>query len=404
MPGDVEGAVGRADAAILVVDDDPSKRVALAAVLRPLGYMTIEAESGVAALREVTRRTFAVILMDVLMPEMDGYETARLIRMRRESEHTPIIFVTAYARDEAQIPFAYASGAVDFIFAPVVPDILRAKVSIFVEMFLRSSELRHARAQLELNVARLKELDRLKEEFVAIVTHELRTPLTSVAGYLDLALETDDDLPPLDEQREHCIGVARRNTQRLIDLVEDLLLVRGVEAGREVLARVPVAVSRLAAERLESVALMARGKDLTLVDYIAPDLVVEADERRLAQVIDNLLANAIKYTPPGGLVQLDLRSSPGGLELMVTDTGIGIPAADQPMLFDPFFRATNVSSSSSPGTGLGLSVTRLLVEALGGTIGFESTEGSGSCFTITMPLPVVPLRLKEPADAKLALT
>jgi diguanylate cyclase (GGDEF)-like protein/PAS domain S-box-containing protein len=134
-------SASKSGAPILIVDDNPGKRTAIASIVRPLGHEVIEAESGEAALKAVLASTFAVILLDVQMPLMGGYETARLIRMRKQSEHTPIIFVTAYARDEAQIPDAYASGAVDFMFAPLVPDILRAKVSVFTELALKSREL-----------------------------------------------------------------------------------------------------------------------------------------------------------------------------------------------------------------------------------------------------------------------
>ena len=134
-------------AQILIVDDSAAKRVAIRSIVEPLGHSVVEAASGEAALKAVTAQTFAVILMDVQMPEMGGYETARLIRMRKQSEHTPIIFVTAYARDEAEIPMAYESGAVDFIFAPIVPDVLRAKISVFVELFLKSHALENAEAR-----------------------------------------------------------------------------------------------------------------------------------------------------------------------------------------------------------------------------------------------------------------
>lgn len=141
------GAAADAGPAILVVDDNTAKRLAIEAVLQPLGHQIICVESGEAALAQVMQRTFAVILMDVQMPEMDGYETARFIRMREQSEHTPIIFVTAHVRDEAQIPIAYSSGAVDFIFAPIVPDVLRAKVSIFVDLFSKSTALENSQRQ-----------------------------------------------------------------------------------------------------------------------------------------------------------------------------------------------------------------------------------------------------------------
>jgi signal transduction histidine kinase len=131
-------------------------------------------------------------------------------------------------------------------------------------------------------------------------------------------------------------------------------------------------------------------------------VTVDADERRMAQVVDNLLSNAIKYTLPGGDVRLHLERGTKGVRLTVTDTGIGIPLADQAQVFDPFFRAGNVSGSASPGTGLGLSVTRRLVEALGGTVEFDTVEDRGSCFTVDLPLPLLPLlpqlvRLKDAA-------
>jgi PAS domain S-box-containing protein len=129
------------DAHILVVDDSLGKRVAIRSIVEPLGHTVVEAESGEAALEAVVAQTFAVILMDVQMPDMNGYETAQLIRMRKQSEHTPVIFITAYDTEQADVPFAYASGAVDFIFAPIIPDVLRAKVSVFVELFLNSRDL-----------------------------------------------------------------------------------------------------------------------------------------------------------------------------------------------------------------------------------------------------------------------
>jgi diguanylate cyclase (GGDEF)-like protein/PAS domain S-box-containing protein len=145
-----EAVVAAPAAAILIVDDNAGKRLSIQSTLAPLGHMTVEADSGEAALRAVMKRSFAVILMDVHMPDMDGYETAKLIRMRRECEHTPIIFITAHTRDEAQIPIAYESGAVDFIFAPLVPGTLRAKVSVFVELFLKSRELEESLAEVTL--------------------------------------------------------------------------------------------------------------------------------------------------------------------------------------------------------------------------------------------------------------
>jgi signal transduction histidine kinase len=235
----------------------------------------------------------------------------------------------------------------------------------------------------------VRESDHLKEEFVSVVTHELRTPLTSVAGYLDILLEDDDedDQPPFSPHQQRCVEVARRNAQRLIDLVEDLLLVRRLEAGGERLTPERLDLSALLIERLESIAPVAGSKHVGIADDVGGGIQVEADPRRLAQIIDNLLSNAVKYTPDGGHVTVSLVNGGPSVSLKVTDTGIGIPACDHAHLFDPFFRASNASAGSGQGTGLGLVVTRRLVEAHGGTLGFESVEGEGATFAVTLPAP-----------------
>jgi diguanylate cyclase (GGDEF)-like protein/PAS domain S-box-containing protein len=191
------GAAADAGPAILVVDDNSAKRLAIEAVLQPLGHQIICVESGEAALAQVMRRTFAVILMDVQMPEMDGYETARFIRMREQSEHTPIIFVTAHVRDEAQIPIAYSSGAVDFIFAPIAPDVLRAKVSIFVDLFCKSAALETSLREVTLISDRLRDseartravLDNVADSIVTVgddgTIASFNRAATALFGYLE---------------------------------------------------------------------------------------------------------------------------------------------------------------------------------------------------------------------------
>lgn len=243
-----------------------------------------------------------------------------------------------------------------------------------------------AKHELEGQVDQMQELDRLKEEFVAIVTHELRTPITSVAGYLDLLLEVEEDDPaPLEPHRRHYAEVARRNAQRLIDLVSDLLLVRRLESGHEELARVKLDLSALTYDRLESMSPAAGAKHVGITVDVAAGIVVDADPRRLAQVIDNLLSNAVKYTPEGGNVWVSLANGGPTVRLAVRDNGIGVPANEQEQLFDPFFRASNVTRGAVSGTGLGLVVTRQLVEAHGGTIAVDSVAGTGSTFRVTLP-------------------
>ena len=231
----------------------------------------------------------------------------------------------------------------------------------------------------------VREGDHIKDEFVSVVTHELRTPLTSVAGYLDILLEDEEEQPTLTSEQQRCIVVARRNAQRLIDLVEDLLLVQRLEAGGEQLAPRALDMSALVSERVESIAPFAGSKDVAIEHDLGDEIQVQGDPRRLAQIIDNLLSNAVKYTPDGGHVTVSLANGASTVSLKVADTGIGIPATDHAHLFDPFFRAGNASDGSGQGTGLGLVVTRRLVEAHGGSLGFQSVEGDGSTFAVTLP-------------------
>lgn len=244
-----------------------------------------------------------------------------------------------------------------------------------------ASTLAAAKAALQGQVEQLEELDGMKEEFISLVTHELRTPLTSVTGYLDAVL--DDELSA-DESR-HFLSVARRNAQRLVDLVEDLLLIRRIESDREevVFESVDIAeLSRLAAESLQPV---AAENDVSLSADVPDVATVAGDRRRLGQIVDNLLSNAIKYTPAGGAATISVAGDHKNVWIEVADTGIGIPAAEHGHLFEPFFRASNVTSSAMPGSGLGLVVTLRLVEAHHGTIDVDSAEGRGSKFTVRLP-------------------
>lgn len=231
----------------------------------------------------------------------------------------------------------------------------------------------------------VRETDRVKEEFVSVVTHELRTPLTSVAGYLDILMDDAEDGAPFGAEHRHFLEIARRNAQRLIDLVEDLLLVRRLEAGREEVSPSVLDISLLVNERLESIAPAAGTKHLAIAHDITDGLLVNGEARRLAQVIDNLVSNAVKYTPDGGNVSVSLHNGGPTVRLTVTDSGIGIPECDHPLLFEPFFRASNARHGPSQGTGLGLVISRRLIEAHGGALSFESAEGEGSTFVAMLP-------------------
>jgi len=229
----------------------------------------------------------------------------------------------------------------------------------------------------------LRELDRVKDDFVASVSHELRMPLTSITGYLELVL--DDDVGGLSEEQRSYLAVVNRNSERLLHLVGDLLFVARLSGSSIALEKVPLELSELARQSVEAArpAAQEAGLELTLECNGPAD--VEADPSRIAQVIDNLLTNALKFTPPGGRVALSIHAEDDAVVLEVADTGMGISALDQEHLFERFFRSSDAITKAIQGTGLGLSIVVALVEAHGGAIGVESEIGVGTKFTVVLP-------------------
>ncbi len=230
--------------------------------------------------------------------------------------------------------------------------------------------------------ARLLEVDRMKDELVALVSHELRTPLTSINGYLELLIE---DEAGLTEEQTQFLTVMSRNTQRLMSLVSDLLFVAQVRSGQMALEKKPVDVVELVEESFTAALPHATEGGLDLCIGRCDVAEVVGDRQRLSQVIDNLLSNALKFTPAGGAVEVSVLARDDSVVVEISDTGMGISAADQTGLFTRFFRADAALNSAIQGTGLGLSIVKAIIEGHGGEITVESAEGEGSTFRVTLP-------------------
>ena len=230
-------------------------------------------------------------------------------------------------------------------------------------------------------VMRLRELDRLKDELVAVVSHELRNPIGAIRGYTELMLD-DPGLPP--ENREH-VKVIDRKSAQLKQIVDDLLDLARLDAGHVDLRSGPLALGGLVREALADHQPAAASKELTVVASVADDLPIHGDAQRLRQVLDNLLSNAVKYTPAGGRVTVTARRAAQEVELVVSDTGIGVPAEQLPRLFTRFFRASTALEHGIGGTGLGLAVTKAIVEAHAGTITAEPGAVTGTTFRVRLP-------------------
>jgi signal transduction histidine kinase len=247
---------------------------------------------------------------------------------------------------------------------------------------LARREAEQAQQLLSFQNEQLVELDRLKDEFVSSVSHELRTPLTSISGYVELLLEDE----PL-EQRRNYLQIVDRNAERLLGLVSDLLFAARLQDGRLELDRERVDLRTLVLEAVESARPRAESGQVTLaVDAQAVPLV-DGERSRLAQLLDNLLSNAIKFTPPGGRVSVRVRAAGDMVRLEVSDTGIGMSPADRDRLFQRFYRAQSALEQQIQGTGLGLYISRAIVDAHGGRIGVESEEGNGTTFVVDLPIP-----------------
>ena len=363
---------------VLLVDDDPTKRFALKTVLAPLGETVVEASSGADALRQLLRQEFAVILLDVRMPIMDGFETAQLIRQRPRSELTPIIFVTALDQAQTDMGRGYELGAVDFVFAPVVPAILRAKVGVFVDLYRAQQELRRYRTQLEELVEErttaLTAINRELEAFSYSVSNDLRAPLLAFDG-LSQALLTDYG-SQLDDRAKDYLQRMRGASQRMgsvFDGLQALFRVTGGEIHRE-----RVDISSMAAEIADE--MRASNHDRQVTVTIAPDLTVSSDARLMRILLGNLISNSWKFTSPKPAATIDVGGEhvDGEDRLFVRDNGVGFDMLYSHKLFGAFQRLH--SQSEFPGMGIGLATVRRIVNRHGGRCWAEGAVGEGATF------------------------
>jgi signal transduction histidine kinase len=269
--------------------------------------------------------------------------------------------------------------------------VIRALDRLRADERLARAEAETAQRLLTEQNERLREADRLKDEFVALISHDLRTPLTSITGYIELALE--DDLS--DDVRGY-LQVVARNAERLLALVNDLLFVARLQAGEMSLEPGEVDLAKVVRDGVRSMEPRAAAKGVTLTCAVEAVPTVNADRGRVLQLLDNLVANAIKFTPAGGSVHVSLGRAGDRVALEVADSGIGIAPEDQRRLFERFFRAENAVERQVPGTGLGLYISRVIADAHHGKLTVRSELDQGSTFRLELPLPVV--AVAEPAD------
>ncbi|TMB18468.1 MAG: hybrid sensor histidine kinase/response regulator [Deltaproteobacteria bacterium] len=360
---------------VLLVDDRPENLLALEGVLKPLGARLVKARSGEDALLHLLRETFAVILLDVQMPRLDGLQTAELIKQREQTRHIPIIFITALSRETAYIFKGYEQGAVDYLLKPIDPEILRAKVRVFCDLFVRGEMIRMRSVESDA-----------KDVFLADVIHELKTPLAAAKAQAQLALHQLGDRRT-DATTARSLRLISQQIDRLNRLVGDLLEASRLEAGSVELQTSQFDLSALLEEMRNRMQPLG---DRHPIRINAPEkLPLIADKDRLEQVLANLLSNAIRYSPEGGPIEVDAETTGDGVHIRVRDRGLGIPREHQQLVFERFGRAHGTAFG---GLGLGLAISKGIVERHGGRIWVESTgrPGEGSVFHVQLPLATPP--------------
>ena len=380
---------------ILLVDDQPAKLLTYETILGDLGETLITARSATEALECLLKNDIAVVLVDVCMPHFDGYELAAMIRQHPRFQQTSIIFVSAILMTDLDRLRGYQSGGVDYVPVPVVPEILRAKVSVFADLYRKTRALARLNTELEARVAErtaaleattaaLQEANQRKDEFLAMLAHELRNPLAPIRTAVQLLR-----LKELAEsQRVRARDIIDRQVEHLVCLIDDLMDVSRITRGLITLQREPVLVAAIVARAVETTrpVIDARRHELQ-VDLPDDLLTVNGDKTRLVQVIANILHNAAKFTAAGGRIVLTARLERGHAVIGVKDSGAGIPPDILPTVFDLFTKARHDGDAGQGGLGIGLALVRRLVEMHEGTVEARSDgPGLGAEFTVRLPL------------------
>jgi two-component system sensor histidine kinase/response regulator len=377
---------------ILLVDDQPANLVALEAMLEELGQNLIRAGSGREALKSMLTHEFAVVLLDVKMPEMDGFETATLIRQRDKTRHTPIIFLTAADRSQTQAVRGYAVGAVDYLAKPIVPEFVRSKVAVFVELAKKTELLRRqadllraseqearelAESQAEL-VRDLEHKNRELESFSYAVSHDLRAPLRRIESFSQAVQESQGER--LDDAGRHYLERVREASRQMAQLIDDVLYLSRVTRAETREQDVDLsAVVQLLVDRLRE-AEPAREVEVR----IRPGVVVTADGQLLRIALQNLVDNAWKFTSrtPAARIEFGVTSVAGEPAYFVRDNGAGFDMSYVERLFAPFQRLH--LQSEFPGTGIGLATVQRIIYRHGGRVWAEGTPNQGATFHFTL--------------------
>lgn len=395
---------------ILLVDDNENNLLSMEVVLEKEGYAFFKALSGQEALRVLLKEDdFSLILLDVKMPILDGYETAELIYQRDKLKHVPIIFITAHDYEEAAVFKGYQAGAVDFIRKPFNPEILRTKVAVFAELQKKNQLLRRQEEKLQainndlvqLNLdlekrvlARTIELENLnrelktlnvsKDKFLSVIAHDLRNPLASL---LLVSAELNQDIENTGaEDIKMLAGIIHEASNNILQQLNELVDWAKKQREKTNFSPEKLQLAHGIKESWDLLKTNAIQKSIRLQNDIAEDIYVKADSLMLRSILQNILTNAIKYTPSGGeAIKISAQTLDSMVEVSIQDFGIGMSKETKAMILGNFFSSSTLGTNLEKGTGLGLLLVKDFIAQHGGTLKVDSESGKGTCFRFTLP-------------------
>lgn len=371
------------DPVILVVDDTEDNLDLLEFALKRKPVEMLRATSGKECLAIARERQPDVILLDIQMPEMDGFETLKRLRANPETAQIPVIFLTAQRKDPGSIEAGLMMGADEYLTKPIDTDELLVRTKTLVQLKRMEAEL-----------------ERTKADFMAMLVHDLRSPLAGIKDVIEFIRELESGDGKLTPDHFTLLTASQESAERMLQLINNLLDISKFEAGKITLHKEATPLSRIVGRVVKQMDFQFRQKEITLSVDVSDDLPpVSVDGGKIAQVFMNLLSNALKFSGNGGkvgIVAKEEKEQPMGggdpqtvIAVSVSDTGMGIPAEEIPNIFQRYKQASTAKRIRQKGTGLGLAICKMIVEAHGGTIKVESTVGTSTTFRFTLPIQPV---------------
>ena len=366
---------------LLIEDEEEHAGIIERSFERDGAFQVTTAPTIAVGASEMKRSAFDLVISDWRLPDGEAFDL-----FTDDNRRFPLLIMTSYGNEKIAVR-AMRAGAVDYVVKSEstlldMPHLAESAIRQWKELIAR--ELREEYTLgLELRNLEIERANRLKSEFVATMSHELRTPLHTIIGFSELL--TDELKGPLNQDQARFVRYIQKDAQYLLALINEVLDLSKIEAGSLILNRQTLDLSGVLEEAIASIRPQCRAKSIRIETHIPDSLFVDADSVRLKQIVYNLLSNAVKFTPAGRRIEIDASCAGGFVEISVIDTGIGIPEYEHQSIFDKFHQVVTATSGMREGTGLGLTITKRLVEEHGGRIWLASQPGKGSRFTFTIP-------------------